>query len=649
MDKILVLAILFLFATWVHGDSTQTLRPLAMEPLKIGAIRPEGHLSATLERQREGLTGHAEKLYEDIGRSDWLTGEKRGGQFAWERGPYYARGLVALALTLKDPVLMAKAKKWVDAAIASQKPNGDFGPRAHNWWANMLPQWYLRDWADATGDARVVSFLVNYYRHQQREFKTLPLGSESCWAAARAGDELDAVLWLHERTGQAEWLDFARLVAGQGADWTTYYHVGGDPNRVVSAEHKNSLGYRGHIVNFMQGLKFPALKWRLGGSDLDRSAYAAAFDPMGWVMRQCGRPDSMVNGSEPLTDRSASAGTELCAIAERIVSIRTVLAAWGDAAPADDLEDVVYNSLPATMSPDYKGLRYYLMLNQPICVDKGLFFADNGKGVGSNCPGPHSGFGCCRSNWHIAWPKFIQTMWMQKEGGIAAVVHGPSCATMQLACGRVTVREETDYPYSGKVTIHIVEGGGKFPLFVRVPRWAKCADAGTFRRYDRVWRAGDEIEVEFPMEPELSFWAANAVAVRRGPLLYALKMEHDWKKVEKYKVPHERREADDFGGEFPRWEIYPKCPWNYALVLDGHCRLKGARLMGTGRGSEIRVKAMRTEAAGWGFLRPDAPGRAIDPPHSPVKKDVCFEPTTISLVPISETQIRITLFPWIRE
>ena len=65
-------------------------------------------MRARLERQAEGLTGHAEELYRDIGQSDWLTNAGVGGEFAWERGPYYARGLVALALTLGDEKLTAR-------------------------------------------------------------------------------------------------------------------------------------------------------------------------------------------------------------------------------------------------------------------------------------------------------------------------------------------------------------------------------------------------------------------------------------------------------------------------------------------------------------------------------------------------------------
>lgn len=80
--------------------------------LPLGSVRAEGWLLRQLEKQRDGLTGHAEELYDDIGVSDWLTNAGRSGQYAWERGPYYAKGLVALALTLDDAALKQKARRW---------------------------------------------------------------------------------------------------------------------------------------------------------------------------------------------------------------------------------------------------------------------------------------------------------------------------------------------------------------------------------------------------------------------------------------------------------------------------------------------------------------------------------------------------------
>ena len=111
----------------------QGLAEPAMEVLPLGCVKPDGWLLEQLQKQADGLTGHAEELYDDIGKSDWLTGASVGKEFAWERGPYYTKGLVALALVLGDSALEAKARKWVDAILGSQRADGDFGPKARNW------------------------------------------------------------------------------------------------------------------------------------------------------------------------------------------------------------------------------------------------------------------------------------------------------------------------------------------------------------------------------------------------------------------------------------------------------------------------------------------------------------------------------------
>lgn len=629
----------------VGGADVQGLAEPAMEVLPLGSVRPTDWLAEQLLKQSDGLTGHAEELYDDIGKSDWLTGANVGKEYAWERGPYYAKGLVSLAFVLDDATLKGKARRWVDAILGSQRADGDFGPKARNWWANMIALWLLRDWCEATGDVRVVPFLERYFVFQREAVKVHPFAADSKWAAARAGDELDVVLWLYRRTRKAEWLAFAQTVSAQSADWTTYYYRGGDP------AGRNANGYRSHIVNFMQGLKTPALQSLLDGDARKRGAYAAAFAPDGWAMRLYGRPDHMVNGSEPLSDRSASGGTELCAIAERILSCQTVLAATGDLTAADDLEIVAYNSLPATLAKDGRGMRYYCLLNQPTCEDKPLLFANNGAGSGPNrngaiCPGPHAGFGCCRSNFHFAWPKFVQSMWMRRGGGLAAVAYGPCRVTADVDGRTVTLAMSTGYPFDGKVEIRVLEGGGRFPIFARVPQGSGLPDAGQFRTFACDWKPGETIELDFPLATRLSFWENEAVAVMRGPLLFALRMPAEEKAVPRYPVPFENRWIEG-ETEFPRKEIRPTAPWNYALLLNRDRTLAGATVADAGdEGVSIRARAVKTDFGGWGYMRDVTTGRAVDPPPSPVP-DEGGRVETVALVPMGLTEIRIALFPWL--
>lgn len=645
--KFTFIAALLTAAGWGFADDG--LRTGFAGRLPPGSVRPHGWLLRQMELQRDGLTGHAERLYDDIGRSDWLTQAGLGGEFAWERGPYYAKGLVSLAFALNDDGLKAKAARWVDAILSSQRENGDFGPKNRNWWANMIALWMLRDWQEATGDMRIMPFLERYFDYQRTEFAIYPLSAESKWAQARAGDELDVVLWLYRKTKVGKWLDFARSIASQSADWATYYRHGGDGVKD---------GYRSHIVNFMQGLKTPALRWLLDGDEANRTAYSSAFSPDGWPMRRCGRPDRMLNGSEPLSDASSSGGTELCAIAERILSSHVQLSVFGDVEVADDLEMVAYNSLPATLSCDGKGVRYYLMLNQPSCIDKALLFANNGSGAqvtGATCPGPHSGFGCCRSNFHLAWPKFTETMWMAREGGLVAVAYGDCRVETPVA----TIAESGGYPFSDRVNLTVEKAqGGIWPLFVRIPRWCSAPEVrvngeqcqldavGGFRKIVREWRSGDRVTLHFPSDPVASFWANDAVCIRRGALLYAFPVEGRIRLLTQYQVPYEKRRAGERESAFPRCEIEATSPWNYALVMHPGGRIPVMKTVGSGESMRICVRAVQTTSCGWGSMRADAPGRPEDPPPSPVSAHAGC-PQWLTLAPIGLTQTRITLFPWI--
>ena len=631
-------------------DTSCAVSPTALEILPLGSVRAEGWLLRQLEKQRDGVTGHAEELYDDIGNSDWLTNAGKGDQYDWERGPYYAKGLVALALTLDDAALKAKARRWVDAALASQRPNGDFGPKKDNWWANMIVLHYLRDWAETTGDARIEPFLRRYFAYQLKRLPEHPLSADSAWAACRAGDELEVVLWLYDRTGDAELLKIANLLVQQCSDWTTYYHDGGDGSW--------SAGYRIHIVNFMQGLKFPALRSRLTRDVRDRTAYDAAFDPQGWAMRMNGRPDRMVNGTEPLSGRDAAQGTELCAIAERILSCRDVVAATGNATAADDMEIVAFNSLPAALGDDGRGIRYYLVLNQPLCQKKGENGFECNRGGDATTPSLDAGYGCCRSNYHFAWPKFVQSLWMRKDRGLAAVAYAPSRVTTDVA----TIRTSGTYPFGDEVRLDVLHAkGGEWPLFVRIPSW--CAKPrvavngetvdGTafsgFLRIAREWRAGDKVELSFPSEVRLEAGVNDARAVRRGPLVYAF--------APNAKITYEP-ERIGFGAR----EYHAAEAWNWALALsDKGDAIDAAFTVDAKAGVEdpfrhgakpcwLTVAAGKTAYAGWGTLRPDMGClftlRAIEPPPSPVPMRTVSDARDIELVPLGATQIRLAWLPW---
>ena len=100
--------------------------------------------------------------------------------------------------------------------------------------------------------------------------------------------------------------------------------------------------------------------------------------------------------------------------------------------------------------------------------------------------------------------------------------------------------------------------------------------------------------------------------------------------------------------------LKPASPWGYALVrgADGNfaCEATPVSLEGNpfcpGHAPvTLRMKAVRTDFGGWGYMREGASARAVDPPPSPVPSGTSPS-ETVELVPFGSTQIRISLFPW---
>ena len=102
----------------------------------------------------------------------------------------------------------------------------------------------------------------------------------------------------------------------------------------------------------------------------------------------------------------------------------------------------------------------------------------------------------------------------------------------------MAIRQETDYPNSGRVRIGIdPEKPEEFALRLRIPAWATSANvtvngqpladakAGTFLELRRPWKRGDVVELDLPMPWRLVQGRqrqAGRVAVMRGPQVFCL-------------------------------------------------------------------------------------------------------------------------------
>ncbi|HYG35790.1 MAG TPA: beta-L-arabinofuranosidase domain-containing protein, partial [Clostridia bacterium] len=619
-----------------YPDNRSPLREKPFTSLPLGSVRASGWLLQQLELQRDGLTGHAEEAIPDLDpNSGWLGGEGEN----WERGPYYVKGLVPLAYTLKDETLKNRASKWIEWTLKSQRPDGFYGPSKNDdWWPRMVMNYVLRDYAEATGDPRIVPFLTRYYRFMAGELPKRPLRD---WGKARAGDDMDTIAWLYNRTGDAFLLELVELLQKQAYDWLSIH----SENRW---QHFGTDFHPRHGVNVPQGLKFGPVYWQFSGKEEFRSAYEKAWQHL---TRDHGLSFGMHSSSEFLGGNSSGQGTEFCSIVEKMLSDETVMRITGQPELGDRLEQLAFNALPAAWTKDLRAYQYYTLPNQVIAKREGNgFFLDYDDGL---LPGPHSGCHCCCYNVHMGWPKLVQNSWAATaDNGLAVLAYAPTEVSARVADGAtVTITEETAYPFEEQVRFTIGTKGSsvQFPLWLRMPAW--CAKpvvkvngkrqsrvkAGKFFTLNRSWKDGDQVTVDLPMAVRVVAGIHNSRHVEYGPLLFSLHLGAEWSIATKEK------------SGFHEYEVTSTTPWNYALLLNAKKPEKSFQVIRQPmEGSPfahppIQLKAQAKRLPDWELAWH---GRmAFDPPFSPVQSTEAVE--TVTLKPFGSLTLRVTDFPWI--
>lgn len=650
----------------VSGNYLNNRQPLLQKDyikLPLGSIKAEGWMQEQLIRMKNGMTGHLDEVYEKVmgPRNGWLGGDGD----VWERGPYWIDGLLPLAYILDDQALIEKVKPWIEWTLASQKPNGYFGPdtdrsyepglqrdNAQDWWPKMVMLKIMQQYYSATGDKRVVDFMTKYFKYQLAELPKNPLGKWTFWAEQRGGDNLLIVYWLYNITGDKFLLDLGELIHKQTVDWTDIFQN----QDHLSRQH--SL----HCVNLAQGFKEPIIYFQQNKDEKQiRATKKAVHD----IHNTIGLPTGLWGGDELLRFGRPTTGSELCTAVEMMYSLEEMLEVTGDTQWADYLERVTYNALPTQVTDDYSARQYYQQTNQVAVTRTWREFSTPHEDT-DLLFGELTGYPCCTSNLHQGWPKFVQNLWYATaDNGIAALVYAPSQVSAKVANGiQVNIKEETAYPFEETIRFQVSFADKKvkqafFPFHIRIPAWCKnpvvklngepvTLDAyqGSVARVNREWKNGDVLSLELPMEVAVSRWYDNSAVVERGPLVYALKMNEKWEK---------KNFESDKAGEYGKWyyEVTSDSPWNYALshqilspekAKESFIVEKSANVAPypwNVENAPIRIKTKAKRLKGWDLVR----GSAGPIAYFTQQGNDQGEEETIELIPYGCTTLRITEFP----
>lgn len=626
----------------LYTPNRDPLQPSAFEKLPPGSITSKGWLRHQLNLQLNGLNGRMPEIsdYLQYDNCGWVDPAKN----AWEEMPYWFRGFSDLGYVTGDERVLATTRKWIDGMLATQQPDGWFGPAkirtslegGPDFWPGMPLLDAFRSFQEYSNDARIVPFLTRYFEFQNKQ--PAPVFNRG-WGKWRWGDNIDSVYWLYNRTGDAWLLELVERIHANSADYTS-----GMPTW--------------HNVNIAQGFREPA---QYGVLARKPKFQAAAYRNYEIVMALYGQfPGGGFAGDENCRPQYTDPrqGFETCGIVEFMHSFEMLTRITGDPLWADRCEELAFNSLPAAFDVEQKGTHYVTCPNS-IRLDNtpkthGQF--DNNFAMGAYMPGIHN-YRCCPHNYGMGWPYYAEELWLATpDNGLCASLYA-ACEVKAKVGANVPVRitEETDYPFSETIRLRIeAPAQVDFPLYLRIPNWCEAprltinnqpvAVSSTPASYfilSRTWKSGDTVTLRLPMQTSIRTWDKNhdSVSIHHGPLAFSLGIQETWKRI---------------GGTdaWPHYEVLPASPWNYGLVLsDAHPERALALKAQTGRVSQnpftpdtapftITAKARRIPA--W---RADSENVVGPLQPSPAKSTEPVE--TISLIPMGAARLRISSFPTI--
>jgi len=373
--------------------------------------------------------------------------------------------------------------------------------------------------------------------------------------------------------------------------------------------------------------------------------------------------DGGIVSSEHLDRAAFYSVHESCDITDWSWSFGYLFMATGEARLADLIERTTFNALPGAVTKDFKQLQYFSAVNQLVVA-----------ATNSHTPrwptrmtyrAAHD-TECCAGNINRAMPNYVIRMWMRaQDDGLAAVYYGPSEVTTTTGGQKITVTEETDYPFRDTISFRIKTAGPiKFNFQFRIPGWCSNATlqvngeilrgtpkAGTFASVQREFHDGDTVDLKLPMPVRVEDWLHNqSVCVTRGPLVYSLK-------IAEQRVEHTNDPADIkpflLGREirgFPEVEFLPESDWRYGFDA-------------TLKNNLSKIKVIESDMTDNPFIEDQTPVQLEVPlchlsnwaqmPGAPagLPSDIELRPestfATVALVPYGSTHLRLTTLPLI--
>lgn len=425
---------------------------------------------------------------------------------------------VRFAAYSNDPAVVERKHHLVDSIVATQEPDGYIGmfePGSRLWslwdihemsyliYGLTMDYQFFHEEKSLTAARRAADYIVD--RWSAEPDRKPGNGAITVYMAVTGLEP--ALLALHNATGESRYLDFC-VKQRQLPEW----------------DGPIMLGRWGQIEGHAYAYLARSLaQLRLYRMQPEPQLLVPAHRAIDFMLNQdglaitgaCGQHECWHN-----TQEGAANLGETCATAYLIRMLDELLQMEGDARYGDVMERAIYNALFAAQSPDGRHIRYYSPLEGArVYFDKDTY--------------------CCPCNYRRIIAELPGMICYRAGDGIAVNLYTAFTARFAVHDVPVTLTQETAYPSSGGVRLNVeTEKPVRFVLRLRIPGWCRDASVrvngqpepvtpapGTFVAVDREWRAGDAVELEFPMPLRMvagRVAQAGRVAVMCGPRVFCL-------------------------------------------------------------------------------------------------------------------------------
>ena len=482
----------------------------------------------------------------------------------------------------RDAEIEAQIEAIIDDLERAQAPDGYLNcwyleREPQNRWTNLRDNHELYNaghtlegavaYFHATGRDRMMKIMMRYMDHIASVFGPNP-GQKRGYCGHQ---EIElALVKLYHATGIRKYLDLATYFINERGSQPHYFDIEraarGEPVETFlqgtyeySQSHipvRQQTKVVGHAVRAMYMYTAMAdLAAELGDDSLQRTCEVLWADVTRTRMYVTGGfgPSASNEGFTKDYDLpNDTAYAETCASVAFVFWAARMLNLDLDGQYADMLEIALYNTSMAGLSRD--GTQY--------------FYDNKLESDGSHqrwdwhpCP-------CCTMNVARLVASVAGYFYSTSETEVAVHLYGGAETTLPVAGGQLTLKEASNYPWSGDITLTLdPQNCAPFTLSLRIPGWAKGATAAIngqptavktdhgYLKITRLWAKGDTVTLTLPMPAERLHahpdvrQDAGRVALRRGPLVYCVEQQDIAGPVQRLRLPADAALSSEWRGD----------------------------------------------------------------------------------------------------